>query len=114
MTRPGDDLNLRTNPSPGNHEYNTSGATGYYGYFGAAAGDPTKGYYSYNLGTWHIVVLNSEISTATGSAQEKWLRQDLIANPTTCTLAYWHKPRFSSGSTHGSTTSVQPLMASFV
>ncbi len=99
----------RTNPSPGNHEYNTSGAAGYYGYFGSAAGDPTKGYYSYNLGTWHIVVLNSEISTATGSAQEKWLRQDLIANPTTCTLAYWHKPRFSSGSSHGSTSGMQPL-----
>ena len=99
----------RTYPSPGNHEYNTSGATGYYEYFGAAAGDPTKGYYSYNLGTWHIVVLNSEISTASGSAQEKWLREDLIANPTTCTLAYWHQPRFSSSSSHGSTISVQPL-----
>jgi acid phosphatase type 7 len=99
----------RTNPSPGNHEYNTSGATGYYGYFGAAAGDPSKGYYSYNLGSWHIVVLNSEISTATGSAQEKWLRQDLIDNQTTCTLAYWHEPRFSSGSTHGSSSAVQPL-----
>jgi hypothetical protein len=98
----------RTKPAPGNHEYNTSGASGYYGYFGAAAGDPSKGYYSYNLGAWHIVVLNSEISTATGSAQEKWLRQDLAANPTACTLAYWHKPRFSSGS-HGNTSSVQPL-----
>jgi hypothetical protein len=99
----------RTNPSPGNHEYNTSGATGYYGYFGAAAGDPTKGYYSYNLGSWHIIVLNSEISTASGSVQEKWLRQDLVANPTTCTLAYWHKPRFSSGSSHGSNSGMQPL-----
>jgi hypothetical protein len=99
----------RTNPSPGNHEYNTSGASGYYGYFGTSAGDPTKGYYSYNLGTWHIVVLNSEISTASGSSQEKWLRQDLIANPSTCTLAYWHTPRFSSGSTHGSNSGVQPL-----
>jgi hypothetical protein len=98
----------RTKPAPGNHEYNTSGASGYYGYFGAAAGDPSKGYYSYNLGAWHIVVLNSEISTATGSAQEKWLRQDLAANPTACTLAYWHKPRFSSGE-HGNTSSVQPL-----
>ncbi len=99
----------RTNPSPGNHEYNTSGAAGYYGYFGAAAGDPTKGYYSYNLGSWHIIVLNSEISTSSGSVQEKWLRQDLVANPTTCTLAYWHKPRFSSGSAHGSNSSMQPL-----
>ena len=99
----------RTNPSPGNHDYNTSGATGYYGYFGTAAGDPTKGYYSYNLGAWHVIVLNSEISTSAGSTQETWLRQDLVDNPSTCTLAYWHEPRFSSGSTHGSTSGVQPL-----
>jgi acid phosphatase type 7 len=98
----------RTKPAPGNHEYETSGASGYYGYFGAAAGDPSKGYYSYNLGAWHIVALNSEVSTATGSAQENWLRQDLAANPTACTLAYWHKPRFSSGE-HGNTVSMQPL-----
>jgi hypothetical protein len=91
----------RTRPAAGNHEYNTSGATGYYGYFGAAAGDPKKGYYSYNLGSWHIVVLNSNCSAiggcGAGSAQEQWLRADLAANPTACTLAYWHHPRYSFG-----------------
>ncbi len=99
----------RTMPSVGNHDYITSGATGYYAYFGAAAGVPGKGYYSYDLGKWHIVVLNSEISTSTSSEQVTWLRQDLAANPVTCTLAYWHRPRFSSGAEHGSSTSVQPL-----
>jgi len=99
----------RTKPSPGNHEYYTSGASGYYGYFGAAAGDPAKGYYSYDLGDWHIIVMNSEIDTAAGSPQEVWLRQDLAAHPVVCTLAYWHKPRFSSSASHGSNTAMQPL-----
>lgn len=99
----------RTHPSAGNHDYNTSGAAGYFGYFGAAAGDPSKGYYSYNLGAWHIIVLNSEINHAAGSPQELWLRQDLAANPAACTLAYWHRPLFSSGSTHGSNPDMQPL-----
>jgi acid phosphatase type 7 len=92
----------RTKPAPGNHDYNTPGAAGYYGYFGAAAGDPTKGYYSYDLGAWHVIVLNSNISMASGSAQEQWLISDLKAHPADCTLAYWHHPRYSSGSTHGS------------
>ena len=92
----------RTMPDPGNHEYNTAGGTGYYAYFGAAAADPSKGYYSYNLGAWHIIALNGEINHAAGSPQEVWLRQDLAANPTACTLAIWHEPLFSSGSTHGS------------
>ena len=91
----------RTRPAPGNHEYLTSGATGYFGYFGAAAGDPQKGYYSYDLGSWHIVVLNSNCCQGrrlwAGSPQETWLRPDLAAHPTTCTLAYWHHPRFSFG-----------------
>jgi len=105
----------RTRPSPGNHDYDTAGAAGYYTYFGAAATplEPNctsncKGYYSYNLGAWHIIALNSEISMSAGSAQEKWLRTDLAANPSTCTLAYWHKPRFSSGQ-HGNYSSTQPL-----
>ena len=98
----------RTRPSPGNHDYHTSGASGYYNYFGAAAGDPSKGYYSYNLGAWHIIALNSEITQSAGSAQEQWLRADLAANPKTCTLAYWHKPRFSSGQ-HGNIAASQPL-----
>lgn len=90
----------RTRPTPGNHDYGTPGATGYYGYFGAAAGDPAKGYYSYELGAWHIIALNSEIAAGAGSAQEQWLRADLAAHPTACTLAYWHKPLYSSGE-HG-------------
>jgi len=91
----------RTRPAPGNHDYNTPGATGYYNYFGALAGDPTKGYYSYELGSWHIAVLNSNCAKVggchAGSPQEQWLRKDLAAHPTACTLAYWHHPRFSFG-----------------
>ena len=102
----------RTKPAPGNHDYGTAGAAGYFGYFGAAAGDPAKGYYSYDLGNWHVVSLNSNcsiVSCAAGSAQEQWLRADLAASAKPCTVAYWHHPRFSSGATHGSSTTVQPL-----
>lgn len=99
----------RTRPAPGNHDYSTSGAAGYYGYFGDLAGPSGRGYYSYDLGDWHIVSLNSETSMSAGSAQEIWLRGDLAASSKTCTLAYWHKPRFSSGSHHGSLSSAQPL-----
>jgi len=98
----------RTRPSPGNHEYHTSGASGYYNYFGAAAGDSGKGYYSYELGDWHIISLNSNVSMSAGSPQEQWLRADLAAHTKKCTLAYWHHPRFSSGS-HGSSTAPRPL-----
>ena len=105
----------RTRPSPGNHDYHVSGAAGYYTYFGAAASPldtnctgGCKGYYSYDLGAWHIIALNSEISHGAGSAQEQWLRADLAANPTSCTLAYAHKPRFSSGN-HGSNSGMQAL-----
>jgi len=94
----------RTRPSPGNHDYGTSGATGYYNYFGALAGPAGLGYYSYDLGAWHILSLNSNISMSAGSAQETWVRADLAASTKTCTLAYWHHPRFSSGSSHGSST----------
>jgi hypothetical protein len=99
----------RTRPSPGNHDYVTSGAAGYYGYFGSNAGDPSKGYYSYDLGDWHIIALNSNIARSAGSAQEQWLRADLAASTKSCTLAYWHHPRFSSGFEHGNDTSVQDL-----
>ncbi|OLC73489.1 MAG: hypothetical protein AUH78_13770 [Gemmatimonadetes bacterium 13_1_40CM_4_69_8] len=101
---------VRTAPALGNHEYDTSPtAADYFSYFGAAAGDPTKGYYSYDLGAWHIVALNSDVSMSAGSPQEQWLRADLAAHPQRCTLAYWHHPRFSSGSTHGSMAQAQPL-----
>ena len=94
----------RTRPAPGNHDYNTSGASGYYGYFGSLAGQSGVGYYSYDLGAWHIVSLNSNVSMSPGSGQETWLRADLAASTKRCTIAYWHHPRFSSGSNHGSST----------
>lgn len=99
----------RTRPAPGNHEYFTFAATGYFDYFGAAAGDPTKGYYSYELGGWHIIALNSNLRVDPGSPQELWLRQDLENSKVKCTLAYWHHPRFSSGADHGDDPSMQPL-----
>jgi hypothetical protein len=111
-----------TYPASGNHEYQTSGAAGYYTYFGSAASPQDticttncKGYYSYDLGTWHIVVLNSECTIvaggcAKGSAQEVWLNNDLATHSTMCTLAYWHRPRFSSGVSLGD-SAVQDLWA---
>jgi len=106
-------LKDRTRPAPGNHEFHSAGATYYFQYFGQAAGDPGKGYYSYELGTWHIVVLNSECVAVGGcdaaSAQGKWLREDLAAHPVACTLAYFHKPLFSSGGTHGNDLLMKPL-----
>jgi acid phosphatase type 7 len=101
----------RTKPSVGNHEYLTSGASGYFGYFGAAAGDPKKGYYSYDRGDWHVIVLNSncsQVPCAAGSAQDTWLRADLANHPNKCTLAYFHAPLYSSGQ-HGNSTSVRPF-----
>ena len=89
----------RTRPSVGPNEYQTAGAAGYFDYFGGAAGDRDKGYYSYDLGAWHIVVLNSNLAMTVGSAQEQWLRADLAASGQRCTLAYWQHPRFSSYST---------------
>ncbi len=86
-------------PAPGNHEYYTPAGAGYYAYFGAAAGDPGKGYYSYDLGSWHVLALNSNcrvVACGTGSAQERWVRADLAAHRGVCTLAYWHHPLFSS------------------
>src|SRR5207247_2051934 len=87
----------RTRPAPGDVEYNTKNASGYFNYFGGAAGQKNKGYYSYDLGAWHIVVLNSNLNMSTGSAQEVWLKNDLAASTAQCKLAYWHLPRFFSG-----------------
>jgi hypothetical protein len=99
-------------PVPGNHEYLTSGASGYYAYYGSIAGDPAKGYYSYDLGSWHVVAINSNCSQAggcaVGSPQMTWLEADLAAHPTQCTLAYWHHPLFSSGQ-HGNNPSMAPM-----
>jgi hypothetical protein len=98
----------RTRPSPGNHDFGNPEATGYYDYFGTNAGPSGRGYYSYDVGAWHLISLNSTISMSAGSPQEQWLRADLAANPRKCVLAYWHNPRFSSGS-HGSSIAPQPL-----
>ena len=100
-----------TRPSPGNHEYLTSGglgcdssnanAAGYFNYFGSAAGTRGQGWYSYDIGTWHIIALNSQCSAVGGcgrsSPQYQWLQADLAAHSNYCTLAYWHVPLFSSG-----------------
>jgi 3',5'-cyclic AMP phosphodiesterase CpdA len=91
----------RTRPAPGNHDYQTDGARPYFDYFKAAAGPERLGYYSYTLGAWHIVSLNSFIAADRRSPQLDWLRKDLSENPAVCTLAYWHTPVFSSGP-HGS------------
>ncbi len=104
----------RTLPVAGNHEYSSLKALGYYNYWGPAAGDPTKGYYSLNLGAWHIVVLNSNcsfVSCSSGSAQETWLKNDLAANTTACTLALFHHPLYTSSSSVSPNASVQPLWA---
>jgi hypothetical protein len=96
-----------TRPAPGNHEYTGGKATGYFTYFGRTVGSPVEGWYSYELGSWHVVVLNSVCGPVggcgDGSPQLRWLRADLAAHPGRCVLAYWHHPRFSSG-LHGSDT----------
>jgi acid phosphatase type 7 len=98
-----------THPAPGNHEYK-SGGDGFFQYFGAAAGDPAHPYYSFDLGAWHLIALDSECDYAggcgKGSPQERWLKADLRAHPARCTLAYWHQPRFSSGG-HGNNVTYQ-------
>jgi 3',5'-cyclic AMP phosphodiesterase CpdA len=93
---------------PGNHDYLTAFAAGYFGYFGSRAGEQDKGYYSFDLGGWHIIALNSNIGMSESSAQVTWLKADLAASTKRCTLAMWHHPRFSSGR-HGSWGSPGPL-----
>jgi PKD repeat protein len=99
----------RTRPAPGNHEYHQAGATPYFDYYGANAGPAGRGYYSYDVGGWHIVSLNSEIDVSATSAQATWLKQDLATHPTACTLAYWHRPLFTSSSMHAGATAMIPL-----
>ena len=98
----------RTRPTPGAHEYHTPGAYPYYAYFGRNAGDSGKGYYSYDVGAWHVVAINSVISHGAGSPQEQWLRADLAGHPTQCTVAYWAFPRFSSG-VHGNDVTITAI-----
>lgn len=93
-----------TLPSPGNHEYQTPGARGYFDYFGAAAGRRGEGWYSRDIGSWHVVSLNSncsDVDCGPDSPQLRWLRQDLAEHRNRCVLALWHEPRFSSGSHRG-------------
>lgn len=90
---------LKTAPSPGNHEYKTPMASGYYTYFGSVAGPEGRGYYSFDMDTWHIISLNSEVLD---QSQYGWLMNDLDMTTKSCILAYWHKPLFSSGKEHGS------------
>ena len=87
----------RTRPVPGNHDYETPGAAGYFDYFGERAGPRGLGYYAFNAGPWRLIALNSEISLLPGSAQIRWLRDELQNNRNSCTLAYWHRPLYSSG-----------------
>lgn len=99
----------RTHPSPGNHDYYTQSATGYYGYFGAAAGPVQRGYYSTDLGKWHIISLNSNLKDAAAfQAQLEWLKADLDQHKTHCTLAYWHHPLYSSGG-HGDNLPIREI-----
>ena len=101
----------RTRPTPGNHDYRTPDAAGYYGYFGAAAGAAPKGWYSYDTGGWHVIVLNSSAGYV-NAEQLAWLQADLSANPEVCSVAMWHHPRYSSGA-HASDAynpAVQPLL----
>jgi hypothetical protein len=121
-------VKAKTRPVPGNHEYQTSGclsgttagAGGYFNYFGDAATPlqpgcrvRCRGYYSFNLGAWHLIALNSNCGKAggcgAGSPQETWLRADLGATAQSCILAYWHHPRYASKG--GASTAVQPLWA---
>ena len=94
----------RTLPAPGNHEYYTTGAPGYFGYFGTAAGPGQRGYYSTRVGGWHVLSLNSNLKAAQADAQLAWLTEDLAAlrrrDPAACILAFWHHPLYSSGG-HG-------------
>lgn len=88
----------RIRPAPGNHEYHTEAAAGYYAYFGDAAGTEGEGFYSYDLGSWHVVVLNSECqSQECIVSQEEWLHDDLDEHAAACTLAYWHRPVLTAG-----------------
>jgi hypothetical protein len=98
----------RTKPVPGNHEYNTEGAAGYFQYF-----NNIPSYYAYTLGSWRIYALNSEIDISENSPQVMWLKTDLAANPSQCVLAYWHRPRWSSGRHHGSDDDLQTLWQIF-
>lgn len=102
-----------TRPAPGNHDYQTPDAEGYFDYFGPRAGPHATGYYSFDIGGWHVVALNSNdecevVACNGGSAQQQWLADDLASTPRRCVLAYWHHPRWSTGE-HGDIEEVDAL-----
>jgi hypothetical protein len=103
----------RTRPAVGSHEYDTPGAAPYWQYFGTAAGEAGEGWYSYDVGGWHVIVLNSACAEvggcSEGSPQLEWLRDDLAAHPALCTATYWHIPRYSSGKKHGDDLAFVPF-----
>jgi hypothetical protein len=108
-------LKDRTRPVPGNHDYHTEGGAGYHGYFGSAAGEPGKGYYSFDLGAWHIVMLNSNCGDAGGcraeSPQYQWLQADLAAKQgTACIAAMWHHPVFTAGPHEDDEAGMTPIL----
>jgi len=109
-------LKSTTYPAPGNHEYGTKDAAGYYGYFGERAGELGKGYYSFDLGGWHFVALNSNCSPVGGCTQDspqlEWLKSDLQSNRLACVAAYWHHPHFTSG-TYSTDITSQNLSTDF-
>ena len=93
-------LKAISHPVVGNHEYGSPGAAPYYQYFGPAAGQAGQGWYSYELGSWHVIAINSNCARSPAAAwltEDTWLRADLARHPARCTLAYWHHPLFSSG-----------------
>jgi len=102
----------RTNPAPGNHDHNTGELAGYHAYFGWAAAPNGTSWYSYDLGAWHVIVLDSSCDAVGGcradSDQGRWLAADLAASTARCTLAIWHHPRWSSGE-HGNDAAVVPF-----
>jgi acid phosphatase type 7 len=105
-----------TRPAVGNHEFYTPGAAGYFDYWGDRAGPRGKGWYSYDVGSWHVVVLNSTcdvVDCQAGSEQHQWLTADLAGRSRECVLAYFHHPRFSSGY-HGATAALADLWTALV
>jgi hypothetical protein len=99
----------RIRPVPGNHDYYTSGAEGYFSYFGRQAGPDRRGYYSFDHGGWHFIMLNSSVDLSPSSEQYRWLISDLATSKDSlCTIAVLHYPAFNSGTTHGSVVAMRP------
>ena len=101
----------RIYPSPGNHDYNTADAGGYFDYFGARAGPERRGYYSYDYRGWHFIALNSLVGVSPQSEQYRWLEADLAkSSDALCTIAYWHFPAFNSGAVYGGSKEMKPFV----